>query len=101
MLHNKKIFVGENDTVGLYAQLDYFNDICRTFNVNAFTYDEIKLKMFSQILFKKDAHLVQKLCPHKQLTPKRTYHLRLVSLMPKDKIRWSKTYAHQFQEYTW
>jgi hypothetical protein len=21
--------------------------------------------------------------------------------MPKDKIRWSKTYAHQFQEYTW
>ena len=52
-MHTRKIFAGEDDTEDPYAHIDYFTDICETFKLNAFTHDDMKLKLFSQTLSKK------------------------------------------------
>jgi hypothetical protein len=43
ILHARKIFAGEDDSEDPYAHLDYFNDICKTFKLKAFSYDGMKL----------------------------------------------------------
>src|SRR5664279_1800042 len=39
-----------DDTEDPYAHIDFFEDICGTFRLNAFTDDEMKLKLFNHTL---------------------------------------------------
>ena len=48
MLHTKQ-YKGDG-TEDLYTHIDFFEDICGTFKLNAFTNDEMRLKIFSQTL---------------------------------------------------
>ena len=48
MLRTRK-YKGDG-TEDLYSHIDLFEDICGTFRLNAFTDDEMRLKIFSQNL---------------------------------------------------
>ena len=53
ILHTRKIFTGENEDDDPFAQIYYFSNICETFKLNAFSHDDMKLKLFSQTLTSK------------------------------------------------
>ena len=53
ILHTRKIFTGEYKGDSPYAHVDYFSNICETFKLNAFSHDDMKLKLFSQTLTSK------------------------------------------------
>ena len=53
ILHTRKIFTRENEDDDPYAHMDYFSNICETFKLNAFSHDDMKLKLFSQTLTSK------------------------------------------------
>jgi hypothetical protein len=44
-----KMFAGD-DTEDPYGHVEYFEDVCGTFNLNIFTEDEVKFKLFGQTL---------------------------------------------------
>ena len=52
MLHTKK-FAGDDDTEEPYTHVDFFEEICGAFKLNAFIEDEMKLKLFGQTLTNK------------------------------------------------
>ena len=52
ILHAKN-FAGDSDTDDPYAHIDFFEQICGTFKLKAFTNDEIKFKLFGQTLSNK------------------------------------------------
>ena len=47
MLHTKK-FAGDNDAEDPYAHIDSFEHICGTFKLNAFTEEEMRLKLLDK-----------------------------------------------------
>ena len=53
ILHTRKIFTGEDEGDDPYAHVDYFSNMCETFKLNAFSHDDMKLKLFSQTLTSK------------------------------------------------
>ena len=44
MVHNLKVFEEDEDP---YQHLQFFEDVCGTFKLNASTYDKMKLKLFA------------------------------------------------------
>jgi hypothetical protein len=52
MLQTKR-FAGDDSTKDPYAHIDIFDDICETFKLNVFTQEEMRLKIFNQILSNK------------------------------------------------
>ena len=60
LLHAKK-FAGDG-TEDPYNHIDFFREVCETFKFNAFTYDEVKFKLFNQTLVDK-AHIWLRVCP--------------------------------------
>ena len=44
-----KMFAGD-DTEDPYGHIEYFEDVCATFNLNIFAEDEVKFKLFGQTL---------------------------------------------------
>lgn len=48
LLHSRQ-YKGDG-TEDLYSHIDFFEDTCGTFRLNAFTDDEMRLKIFSQTL---------------------------------------------------
>jgi hypothetical protein len=48
-LLQSKIFAGD-DTEDPYGHAEYFEDVCATFNLNIFTEDGVKFKLFGQTL---------------------------------------------------
>ena len=61
MLHTKKI-AGNHDSEEPYAHLDFFEEICGTFKLNAYTEEEMRLKLFGQTLSNKALNWF-KACP--------------------------------------
>jgi hypothetical protein len=43
------MFAGD-DTEDPYEHIEYFEDVCATFNLNIFSEDEVKFKLFGQTL---------------------------------------------------
>ena len=54
ILHTRKIFTGEDEDDDPYAHIDYFSNTRETFKLNAFSHDDMKLKLFSQTLTSKE-----------------------------------------------
>jgi hypothetical protein len=50
ILHARKIFAVEDDSKDPYAHFDYFNDMCETFKLKTFCYNDVELKLFSYTL---------------------------------------------------
>jgi hypothetical protein len=48
-LLQSKMFAGD-DTEDPYGHIEYFEDVCATFNLNIFSEDEVKFKLFRQTL---------------------------------------------------
>ena len=46
ILHTWKVYTGEDEDDDPDAHIDYFSTICETFKLNAFSRDDMKLKLF-------------------------------------------------------
>ena len=96
MLHSRQ-YKGDG-TEDPHSHIDFFENIYGTFKLNAFTEDEVRLKIFSQTLFDKALSWYKSHSPGRFDSWKKIVLCFFISFLSRKEIRWSKTNDHQLQE---